>query len=38
MAGYSYKAKKPGGDMVTGTLNAQSESEAVGELRRQGSW
>lgn len=36
MAAYSYKAKKQGGAVVTGTLNAQTEAEAVGELRRQG--
>ncbi|MBI4605316.1 MAG: type II secretion system F family protein, partial [Planctomycetes bacterium] len=33
---YSYKAKKPGGGTVSGTVNAQNESEAVGDLRRQG--
>jgi type IV pilus assembly protein PilC len=33
---YSYKAKKPGGEALSGTLNAQNESDAVGELRRQG--
>lgn len=35
MAMYSYKAVKPGGQRVSGTLDAQSESDAVGELRRQ---
>lgn len=33
---YSYKAKKQGGAVVTGTLNAQTEGEVVAELRRQG--
>ena len=33
---YSYKAKKPGGESLSGTLNAQNESDAVGDLRRQG--
>ncbi|HVR76643.1 MAG TPA: type II secretion system F family protein [Planctomycetota bacterium] len=33
---YTYKAKKAGGGTVTGTLNAQNDSDAVGELRRQG--
>jgi type IV pilus assembly protein PilC len=33
---YTYKAKKQGGAVVTGTLNCQNESDAVGELRRQG--
>src|SRR5688500_10267503 len=32
---YSYKAKK-GNEVLTGTLNAQNESDAVGDLRRQG--
>ncbi|MGQ9590743.1 MAG: type II secretion system F family protein [Planctomycetota bacterium] len=36
MAKYTYKAKKAGGGVVTGSLNAQNEAEAVGELRRQG--
>ena len=36
MAVYSYKAKKPGGGVVSGTINAQSESEAVADLRRDG--
>src|SRR2546425_7394430 len=36
MANYRYKAKNSQGESVTGTLNAQSETEAVGELRRQG--
>lgn len=36
MQAYSYKAKKPGGQVVTGTVNAQNETEAVGDLRRQG--
>ncbi len=36
MAVYTYKAKKQGGAVVAGTLNAQNESDAVGELRRQG--
>jgi len=36
MAVYTYKAKKPGGGTVSGTLNAQNESDAVGDLRRQG--
>ena len=33
---YNYKAKKAGGAIVTGSLTAQNESEAVGDLRRQG--
>ena len=32
---YSYKAKKDN-EVLTGTLNAQNESDAVGDLRRQG--
>jgi type IV pilus assembly protein PilC len=32
---YAYKAKKPNGEAVTGTVNAQNESDAVGDLRRQ---
>jgi type IV pilus assembly protein PilC len=36
MAVYSYKAKKAGGGIITGTLNAQNETDAIGELRRQG--
>ena len=36
MGVYSYKGKKPGGGTVSGTLNAQNESDAVGDLRRQG--
>ena len=33
---FRYKAKAPGGRTVTGTLTAQNESDAVGQLRRQG--
>jgi type IV pilus assembly protein PilC len=33
---FTYKAKKPGGQVMTGSLNAQNEAEAVGDLRRQG--
>jgi type IV pilus assembly protein PilC len=33
---YTYKAKKTGGEVVSGSLNSQTEQEAVGELRRQG--
>ena len=36
MPTFKYKAKKAGGQVVTGTLNSQNESDAVGELRRQG--
>ncbi len=36
MAIFSYKAVKPGGERSNGTIDAQTESEAVGELRRQG--
>ena len=36
MHAYSYKAKRPNGETVTGSLNAQNESDAVGDLRRQG--
>ena len=36
MAKFSYKAVKPGGESVSGTLDAQSEAGAAGELRRQG--
>jgi type IV pilus assembly protein PilC len=36
MHAYSYKAKRPNGETVTGLLNAQNESDAVGDLRRQG--
>lgn len=33
---FTYKAKKASGGVATGTVTAQNESEAVGELRRQG--
>jgi type IV pilus assembly protein PilC len=33
---YAYKAKKQGGGVTSGTISADSESDAVGELRRQG--
>jgi type IV pilus assembly protein PilC len=33
---FTYKAKKAGGGMATGSVSAQNESDAVGELRRQG--
>jgi type IV pilus assembly protein PilC len=36
MHAYSYKAKRPNGETVTGSLSAQNESDAVGDLRRQG--
>jgi type IV pilus assembly protein PilC len=36
MQAYSYKAKRPNGESVTGSLSAQNESDAVGDLRRQG--
>lgn len=36
MPKYTYKAKKSTGEVVKGTLHAQTEVEAVGELRRQG--
>ena len=36
MPKFTYKAVKPGGERVSGTLDAQNESDAVGELRRQG--
>lgn len=36
MSAFSYKAKKPSGELVTGAINAQGEQEAVAELRRQG--
>ena len=36
MPAFTYKAKKPSGDIVKGTLNAQAEADAVSELRRQG--
>ncbi len=36
MPSYSYKAKKQGGAVVSGTLTAQTEQEAVADLRRQG--
>ena len=36
MPKFSYKAVKPGGESVSGSLDAQNESDAVGELRRQG--
>ena len=35
MAEFRYDAKTPSGQKVSGTLTAQNESEAVGELRRQ---
>ena len=36
MASFTYKAKKPNGEIQKGTLNAQGEADAVAELRRQG--
>ena len=36
MAIYAYTAVKSGGERASGTIDAQSESDAVGELRRQG--
>jgi type IV pilus assembly protein PilC len=36
MAGFTYKAKRASGEIVTGSVNAQNEQEAVAELRRQG--
>src|SRR5262245_62113137 len=36
MAQYRFKAKNAQGETVNGTMNAQGETEAVGELRRQG--
>lgn len=36
MAIYSYKAIKPGGEKISGSIDAQNESDAVGDLRRQG--
>ena len=36
MAHYRYKAKNTQGQVVNGSLEAQNETEAVGELRRQG--
>jgi len=36
MPQYQYKAKNSEGKAVTGTINAQNETDAVSELRRQG--
>ncbi len=36
MPQFHYKAKNPQGKMVTGSINAQNETDAVGDLRRQG--
>jgi len=36
MIAFQYKAKKPTGEIVTGSLNAPGEGDAVSELRRQG--
>ena len=36
MPQYQYKAKNSQGKAVTGTINAQNETDAVSELRRQG--
>ncbi len=36
MPSFSYKAKKQGGAVVSGTVTAQTEQEAVADLRRQG--
>ena len=36
MRAFNYKAKKPSGEIVKGTLNAQAEIDAVNELRSQG--
>ncbi len=36
MSQFRYKAKNAQGETVTGSINAQNETDAVGELRRQG--
>ncbi|MBW3625598.1 MAG: type II secretion system F family protein [Armatimonadetes bacterium] len=38
MPTFTYKARNPGGEVVTGTQEAPSESEAARQLREQGFW
>ena len=33
---FAYKAKKPGGGTISGSVSATNQSDAVSELRRQG--
>ena len=36
MSNFTYRAKKQGGGVITGSVAASTESDAVSELRRQG--